>query len=38
MNGITVLIDIDRKDDKISFSFEDVPIRVDRGGVKVVNK
>ena len=38
MNGIAVLINIDRKDDKISFSFEDVPIRVDRGGVKVINK
>jgi poly-gamma-glutamate synthesis protein (capsule biosynthesis protein) len=35
MNGIAVLINIDRKDDKISFTFEDVPIRVDRKGVRI---
>lgn len=38
MNGIAVLINIDRKDDKISFTFEDILVRVDREGVKVINK
>lgn len=38
MKGLAVLINIDRKDDKISFTFEDIPVRVDREGVKVIKK